>query len=341
MMRSLTLTIALVFAALGGPVPAMAGTAPDVVAPPASIVETMVTLGEGELAVRAAITMPAQATRVPAIVLVGGSGPGTLDLNVGGSTIHRDLAWGLASHGVAVIRFEKRSTAHPEVFDRRGSPPTLDEEFREEALAALKVIAADPRVDGSRLYVVGGSQGGALAAGLANRHGAAGAVILSSSPRTVGEIIAQQADLALEQAGNEDGREGARRMRATADRIQALTPTDDPDEVIQGRTAAYWLDMFADRPLAQVDILLNRGGRVLVVQGARDTLMSMIDWKGWNDALAGRPNVDLRLYANLNHLLQEGVGPMTNAEYEWTRPVSDAVIEDMATWIKGTIPARP
>ena len=38
MMRSLTLTIALVFAALGGPVPAMAGTAPDVVAPPASIV---------------------------------------------------------------------------------------------------------------------------------------------------------------------------------------------------------------------------------------------------------------------------------------------------------------
>ncbi len=45
----------------------------------------------------------------PAVVLVHGSGPTDADESVGAVKVFRDLAWGLASRGVLVLRYDKRT----------------------------------------------------------------------------------------------------------------------------------------------------------------------------------------------------------------------------------------
>ena len=48
----------------------------------------------------------------PAVVLVHGSGPNDRDETIGPNKPFRDLAWGLASRGIAVLRYEKRTKEH-------------------------------------------------------------------------------------------------------------------------------------------------------------------------------------------------------------------------------------
>ena len=100
------------------------------------------------------------AGRLPGVVIVGGSGPTDRNGEVGGTKVYRDLAVGLAAKGFAVLRFDKRTFAYRgdiaalEV-DRMG----LREEYLDDTTAALRLLAADPWVDASRLSLVGHSLG--------------------------------------------------------------------------------------------------------------------------------------------------------------------------------------
>ena len=59
------------------------------------------------------LTLPANVTDpVPAVVFVHGSGASNMDEKVGKLTPFKDLAEGLARHGIASIRYDKRSFAH-------------------------------------------------------------------------------------------------------------------------------------------------------------------------------------------------------------------------------------
>ncbi|MBY8825093.1 alpha/beta hydrolase family protein [Sphingomonas colocasiae] len=313
------------------PAPPAGVTAP---APPAGVTERMVMLGSGDWQVKGALTMPQGKGPFPAVVLVHGSGPGTLDMNVGGSTIYRDLAWGLAARGVAVLRYIKRTTAHRERFKALGRPPKLTEEFVEDASSAAQLLRRTPGVDPARVHVFGNSQGGMLAATIANANGLAGALIMASSPRPVGDIIIQQADYVTGISTDPAERTRAAEVRRNGERINAITPASDADEVIHGSPVWYWRDMAAIDPIGQVKKLAARGGRVIIMHGDRDYLVTEEDWAAWTQALDRQPRVTLKRYPVLNHIMQEGEGRMTPAEYKWTRPVSPAFIDDVAAWIK-------
>lgn len=329
-------SLLLSFGLMGtGPAQAKTPIALAEAALPQGLIETSIVVGTGETQVNGKITLPAVGDSLPAVVLVHGSGPGTMDLNVGGSTIFRDIAWGLARRGVAVIRYEKRPTAHPEYFARRGSPPTLDEEFRDDAVAAIMLLAQNPRVDRSQLYVLGHSLGGTVAPGIANRVGLAGAISAASSPRNLGHVIMEQAERVLNQPGTDEAAEArALEVRENGKRILAINDASDPAEIIHGQTVAGWRDQASARPLDEIERLAARGGRALIVHGERDYLVAEADWQAWTEALGGRERVTLRAYPTLNHLLQEGEGQMTPQEYHWTRPVADVWISDVADWIR-------
>ena len=50
----------------------------------------------------------------PVVVLVQGSGPSDRDETIGPKQARsRDLAWGLASQGIAVLRYDKRTYVYP------------------------------------------------------------------------------------------------------------------------------------------------------------------------------------------------------------------------------------
>ncbi len=312
---------------------ASAQDSPPAIARPADAIETPLTLGTGEWAVDAMLTKPAGRGPHPAVVLVHGSGPGTMDMNVGGSTIFRDIAWGLAARGIAVLRYTKRPTQHADKFKALNRKPSLDEEYIEDASSAVAALRRTSGIDARRIYVLGNSMGAALAATIANRNQLPGAIAFAGSPRSVGDILIEQATYGLSVATDDKARTRAREVIANGERINAITPASDPEEVIHGSPVKVWRELMAVKPVDQVRALSKRGGRALIMHGDRDYLINESDWQAWQP-VASLPGVTMRRFPKLNHIMQEGEGKMTFDEYRWTRPVSGELLDVVAAWVK-------
>jgi uncharacterized protein len=71
--------------------------------------EVDVRVGSPPFELGATLTLPRGNGRFPAALLVHGSGPNDRDASVGATKILRDIAQGLASSGIAVLRYDKRT----------------------------------------------------------------------------------------------------------------------------------------------------------------------------------------------------------------------------------------
>jgi len=76
----------------------------------------------------------------PAVVLVHGSGPQDRDETIGPNKPFRDLAWGLASQGIAVLRYDKRTKVHGAMMAGAVEQFTVKEETIDDALAAVALL---------------------------------------------------------------------------------------------------------------------------------------------------------------------------------------------------------
>src|SRR5262249_18016279 len=68
-----------------------------------------VSIGSAPFVLGGTLTIPVSLDRSPGVVLVHGSGPQDRDETVGANKVFQDLAEGLASHGIEVLRYDKRT----------------------------------------------------------------------------------------------------------------------------------------------------------------------------------------------------------------------------------------
>ena len=118
---------------------------------PSAYSEKETTIGSSEWVLPATLSVPVGASRVPAVVLVHGSGPHDRDETVGAKKPFMDLATGLASRGIAVLRYEKRTKAFAAKVAAQ-SQFSVEQEGIEDALEAVKTLRADSSVDPSRVF---------------------------------------------------------------------------------------------------------------------------------------------------------------------------------------------
>ena len=83
----------------------------------------IITITNGARGVPATVVVPDGEGPFPAVVLVHGSGPHDRDESIGPNKPFRDLAHGLTRDGIAVLRYEKRTRARPQVAQTRVSKP--------------------------------------------------------------------------------------------------------------------------------------------------------------------------------------------------------------------------
>ena len=298
--------------------------------------EQEVTVGSGDWALPGTLTLPRGDGPFPAVVLVHGSGPQDRDESAGPNKPFRDLAWGLASRGIAVLRYEKRTKAHAAQFTPElVAGLTVKEETIDDALAAVELLRRTPGIDPDRITVLGHSLGGYLLPRIgAADAGIAGLIVLAGFTRPMEDLVVDQMTYlagldgsisAGEQAALDEV--AAQVARVKSPELSAATPAED---LPLGMPANYLLDLRGYDPAALAQEL---GRRMLILQGARDYQVTTVDFEGWKAALGSRPDVEFKLYPDLNHLFMAGKGKSSPAEYETPGNVDEQVIVDIARWI--------
>ncbi|ENE1250017.1 alpha/beta fold hydrolase [Stenotrophomonas maltophilia] len=267
----------------------------------------------------------------PAVVLVHGSGPQDRDETIGGSRPFLDVARGLAAQGIAVLRYDKRTFARPQDFanDRF----TVDDETTLDAEAALASLAADPRVNRKRVFVMGHSQGGMLAPRIASRWPQArGAILWAAPARTLLELLPEQNRYLMALDGSISAPEQAFLDRLDAQIAAARSDIPAPaSELPLGVPQSFWKSVEAVNARADAQALHKP---LLMLHGGRDFQVPDADWVLWQKALAGRGDVQWQAYPALNHIGIAGSGPSSLQEYAQPGHVDATLIDDVATWIK-------
>jgi hypothetical protein len=228
--------------------------------------------------------------RVPAVVLVAGSGPTDRNGNqppLLWTGLLKQLADILADAGIASLRYDKRGQY------RSGKPPAgakaLGEfvawdHFVADVEAAYRALGAEPEVDPGRLAIVGHSEGGLLAihAAAALQEGPgrppAAVVLLATPGRRLDEVLREQLTAAFKRLGLAEG--AAASLLAENDRIiMAIRKSGEvPRDVPPALAPLYppYIGRFLQRLLEvdPADLAAKLRGPVLVVQGAKDLQVS-------------------------------------------------------------------
>jgi len=316
------------------PVQPAATYAPPAYADSTAFVEREVTVGSGEWALPGTLTMPVGPGPFPAIVLVHGSGPNDRDETFGPNKTFKDLALGLGSRGVAVLRYDKRTKVYGAQVAKL-NPFTLKGETIDDALLAVALLRKEPGIDASRIFVLGHSLGGTAAPRIgAADSGIAGLIMLAGAVRSLDQSIVDQMQYLAEADGviTDAEKRAIENSLALKDTVSKLTAADMTSSAnIGGGPASYWLDLRGYDPAALAATLKQR---LLVLQGARDYQVTVADFDHWKTALAKHPAAEFRLYPALNHLFLPGQGKSLPPEYIVPGHVPVEVIDDIAAWAK-------
>jgi dienelactone hydrolase len=300
------------------------------------MIEEKIVVGHGtKYPLNGLLTLPdAQSNDIPAVVLVQGSGSSDMDAKVAALTPFKDIAAQLAAKGIASIRYDKRSKAHPLKMIRDPDGLTIREETIYDAVLAADMLRKHPRI--GKVFIFGHSQGG-MQAGRIDAEGGNfdGLIIAAGSTRSLREIMRDQTKEEL------FGRKGlikrfadrqTARMMSKLDGIENLTDEEAKQKKLFGGTTAYYfLEMERNPPstyLADID------KPVFVFQGDKDFHVSVEkDFEGFREILGDNPHATFKVYSGLNHAFTTSVATGTIKDYKVPGKVDTRVTDDIADWI--------
>jgi uncharacterized protein len=129
------------------------------------------------------LTLPKSTGPYPAVLLLAGSGPQDRDASLANHRPFLLIADALTRKGMAVLRYDKRGVGHS-----TGNPDTATTmDLAADAKAALAFLKARKDIDGSRIGLLGHSEGAIIAPYLAGNSKGVKWLVLLAAPATPGE----------------------------------------------------------------------------------------------------------------------------------------------------------
>ncbi|HET9066949.1 MAG TPA: alpha/beta fold hydrolase [Gemmatimonadales bacterium] len=268
------------------------------------------------------LTMPTGVTGpVPAVVTITGSGQQDRDEYIpvaGGYRLFRQVADTLGRRGIAVLRLDDR------LVGMSSGPLGTSADYADDIRAALAWLRSRPGIDGTRLGLVGHSEGGLIAPMVAATDPRLrGAVLLAGPGETGARILRFQQKQAI------DGDTSiAVTARDSMYRVAAIA-TDS-----LARTSP-WLAYFIQHdPLATARQVATTP--ILILQGGTDHQITPDQAPILANAFraAGNTDVTTRVFPGLNHLfLPDPVGLPSGYSQLTDNKVSAEVLGALADWL--------
>lgn len=306
-----------------------------------SFTEQRVTVEAEGCHLNGVVTLPTGATagtetdEVPGVVLVHGSGAADMDVTSFGTQLFTDLAEGLASRGIATLRYDKRTAVCAVAPENH----TLDHVTVDDALVAIETLRSVEGVDADETIVVGHSMGGMAVPRVLERDGdLAGGVAMAAPGRSMYELLIEQYEHFATVGDHEwpSVTEQYDRMRTEVDRVR--NGNYERGERVLGYPGALWKSLEAYDHVGRARAIDDP---LLFVQGSRDFQVSPEDdFAVWKRELGDRPTTTFESYDGLNHRFMPGTGPSISGEYMARNNVEAAVIDDLAAWIDGRTDAE-
>ena len=288
------------------------------------------------------LTVPKGEGLFPAVILLQGSGASDKDEAVGNLKPFRDIAEGLAERGIAVYRFDKRSYVYGMEL-ATNKQITLADEYLEDAVNAVQLVARQERIDPDRIYVLGHSLGGNAIPAVARELEkapvkACGFIMMAASPRPLDVLMREQYDflyslipeISAEQQAEKDA------LFAELDRLQDLDALSE-DDMIAGVYSSYW-KWLADYDILQAAEEMTQP--VLLLQGEEDYQVTMEDFGIWKEAFGEKENWRMISYPGLTHVFTSGQKTEGSDVYSRSARMEITVIYDIADFIERT-PVNP
>ncbi len=296
--------------------------------------EQEVQIGKGEWVLPGTLSVPVGDGPFAAVLLVHGSGPNDRDETIGPNKPFRDLAWGLASQGIAVLRYDKRTKVYAEKMRDLASTITVKEEVIDDVLDAVSLLRGIAQVKPQCIVVLGHSLGGYLLPRIgAADMGIAGLIVLAGLCRPLEDTILDQFSYIYSLSGALSAEQHKQldelKKQVALVKSPGLSLSTPASDLPLGVSASYWLDLRGYHP---EEIARGLQQPMLILQAEGDYQVTMEDFQIWKSALGGRRDVQFKSYPGLYHLFMqfEGGGKATPAAYSVPGHVVEELIKDIA-----------
>jgi len=261
----------------------------------ATVLQRPVTLTTDNGELFGSLLLPKSDSPVPVVLILSGSGPTDRDGNNpdgGRNDSLKRLAWVLAKHNVASVRFDKRGVAA----SLAATPDERNlsvEAYVADAVAWGQKLKADPRF--GPLILLGHSEGALIASLAAPKVDAAAVISLSGTARPIDQVLRRQLARSLPPPLMLRSNELLDSLKAgrTDDNVPA------PLQVIfRPSVQPYLISLFRQDPAAAFAQLKMPA---LIVQGSNDIQVQVDDAKLLK---AAKPDAQLALIEGMNHVLR-------------------------------------
>jgi dienelactone hydrolase len=308
---------------------------------PEGVVEQMIIVDkDSDMPLAGLLTLPADRSRpIPLVVLAQGSGPSNMDEQVASNRPFRDLAYGLAERGIAVIRYNKVTFAYP---DRLPDTEHITAEIETiHSAVAAKAAAQEQASDVtfSDIYICGHSLGGILAPRIAEAGAFQGMIIMAGTTRSFPDILYSQNEyminlpqLQLSDSEKASQKELLNALYAQAKEVLALPPDEMSGKTVMGLPAQYVYSL--DNP-APAEVLARLDLPTLALQGDADfQVTASSDGKLMEQAMRELTDGTYREYEGLNHLFMPSTMEYPDTtDYNMPSHMDETVLDDIADWI--------
>jgi pimeloyl-ACP methyl ester carboxylesterase len=305
------------------------------------------------------LSLPTGDGLFPAVVLISGTGHNTRDEDVWGHKVFLVLTDTLTRNGFAVLRYDKRGVG--------GSSGDYDAattaDFTSDAQAAVGWLKTQPRIDGSRVGVLGHSEGGIIASAVAASDKGVAFVVMIAGPCIRGDkLFVLQSAMTAKAYGAPDDYIAKRKVfdeelynaiisapsqSAALDRAKAMITRGVADKIIDANEAGslakddttpwerYFLAYDPAPTLARITV------PVLVLSGSLDVQVpAKENLAAARQALKNNSNATVVELPGMNHLLQNAKTGAPNEYDEIEETMSPTALKTITDWLSLNVLAR-